>query len=124
MTADPKAQIEEALRRALESQAPQHAGAPIALERPKQAGHGDFSSNLALQLAKTLKTSPRQLAAALVSRISGDFLEKAEVAGPGFINFTLRAGAKSGIVRRILEEGARYGRATREASEKVQDEFV
>ena len=124
MSPDPKAALEEALRSALRAEAPQFADTAIVLERPKQAGHGDYSSNVALQLAKSLKTSPRALAAALAARISGEFLEKAEVAGPGFINFTLRAGAKSGIVRRILEEGARYGRATREASEKVQVEFV
>jgi arginyl-tRNA synthetase len=124
MSPDPKAALEEALRVALRAEAPQFADTAIVLERPKQAGHGDYSSNVALQLAKSLKTNPRALATALAARISGEFLEKAEVAGPGFINFTLRAGAKSGIVRRILEEGVRYGRATGEAREKVQVEFV
>ena len=105
MAADAKAAIEQALRKALQSEAPQFADTPIVLERPKQAEHGDFSSNVALQLAKSLKTNPRQLASALAARISGDFLEKAEVAGPGFINFRLKAGAKSSVVRRILEDG-------------------
>jgi arginyl-tRNA synthetase len=124
MTVDPKAALEEALRAALRAEAPQFADTTIVLERPKQAGHGDFSSNVALQLAKPLNTNPRALATALVSRISGDFLEKAEVAGPGFINFTLRAGTKSGIVRRILDEGAHFGRSAPQAREKVQVEFV
>src|SRR5262245_23463787 len=124
MADDPKTEIEKALRKALQSEAPQFADAPIVLERPKQAGHGDFSSNIAMQLAKSLKTNPRQLAAALVSRISGDFLEKAEVAGPGFINFKLRAGTKSAVIRRILEEGRSFGRTREGAGEKVQVEFV
>ena len=124
MADDPKTEIEKALRKALQSEAPQFADAPIVLERPKQAGHGDFSSNIAMQLAKSLKTNPRQLAAALVSRISGDFLERAEVAGPGFINFKLRAGTKSAVIRRILEEGRGFGRTREGAGEKVQVEFV
>jgi arginyl-tRNA synthetase len=124
MATDPKIEIEEALRKALRVEAPQFADTPIVLERPKQAEHGDFSSNVALQLAKSLKTNPRQLAAALVSRISGDFLEKAEVAGPGFINFRLKSGTKSGVIRRILEEGRDYGRAREGGGEKVQVEFV
>ena len=128
MATDPKIEIEKALRKALQVEAPQFADTPIVLERPKQAGHGDFSSNVALQLAQSLKTNPRQLAAALVSRIAGDFLEKAEVAGPGFINFKLKSGTKSGVLRRILEEGRDYGRAPgaqmRGRGEKVQVEFV
>jgi arginyl-tRNA synthetase len=124
MASDPKTEIENALRKALQSEAPQFADAPIVLERPKQAEHGDFSSNVAMQLAKSLKTNPRQLAAALVARISGDFLEKAEVAGPGFINFKLRAGAKSAVIRQVLEEGAGFGRTREGRGEKVQVEFV
>src|SRR5262245_28602310 len=128
MTSDPKLQIEQALRKALQSEAPQFADTPIVLERPKQAEHGDFSSNVAMQLAKSLKTNPRQLAASLVARIAGDFLEKAEVAGPGFINFKLKAGSKTAVVRRVLEERGDFGRAKlgkeQRRGEKVQVEFV
>jgi arginyl-tRNA synthetase len=124
MAADPKIEIEEALRRALQSEAPQFADTPIVLERPKQSEHGDFSSNVALQLAKSLKTNPRQLAAALVAKISAEGIEKSEVAGPGFINFKLKAGTKSGVIRRILEQGPDYGRARGGHGEKVQVEFV
>jgi arginyl-tRNA synthetase len=124
MASDPKTEIENALRKALQAEAPQFADTPIVLERPKQADHGDYSSNVAMQLAKSLKTNPRQLAAALVARISGDFLEKAEVAGPGFINFKLRAGAKSAVIGRVLEEGAGFGRTREGRGEKVQVEFV
>jgi arginyl-tRNA synthetase len=125
MALDPKGEIEKALRKALEVEAPQFADMPIVLERPKQAGHGDFSSNLALQLGKPLKKNPRELANALARRIpAGDLLETPEVAGPGFINFRLKAGAKAGVIHRVLAQGRDYGR-TRDASpQKVQVEFV
>ena len=124
MVTDPKAEIEKALRKALAEEAPQLAGTTIVLERPKQPGHGDFSSNLALQLGKALKKNPRELANALAARISLDFVEKPEVAGPGFINFRLKAGAKSGVIRRVLAQGRDYGRVREAKGEKVQVEFV
>jgi len=105
MATDPKTAIEEALRQALREQAPDLADTPIILERPKQAEHGDFSSNLALQLAKPLKKKPRDLAVTLQASVSaslGGLLEKAEVAGPGFINFKLKAGTKTAVIRRIF----------------------
>ena len=67
---DAKAQIEAALRRALASVAPEQAGTPIHLERPRQPEHGDFSSNLAMQLGRALKKNPRELAQALAGMIS------------------------------------------------------
>ena len=126
MAADPKLQIEKALRSALREEAPAFADMPIVLERPKQAGHGDFSSNVALQIAKALKKNPRELANALASKtpLDGDFMEKPEVAGPGFINFRLKAGTKSGVVRRVLEEAGDYGRARSAQAQKMQVEFV
>jgi arginyl-tRNA synthetase len=126
MATDPKIAIEEALREALRQQAPQFADMPIVLERPKQAGHGDFSSNVALQLAKALKKNPRELATSLAAEISTaeDLLEKPEVAGPGFINFRLKASAKAGVIRRILEEGPNYGHARDPHAQKMQVEFV
>ena len=96
MATDPKIQIEEALRAALRQEAPQHADMPIVLERPKQADHGDFSSNLALQLAKPLRKKPRELADKLARLISLEgSIEQAVVAGPGFITFRLKASALS-----------------------------
>src|ERR1044071_9299557 len=127
MAIEPKTAIEEALRKALREAAPDLADTPIILERPKQAGHGDFSSNLALQLAKALRKKPRELAVALQASVSaslGDLLEKSEVAGPGFINFKLKAGTKTAVIRRILEEGAGFGRTREGRGEKVQVEFV
>ena len=125
MALDPKGEIESALRKALEQEAPQFAGTKIELERPKQSGHGDFSSNLALQLGKALKKNPRELANALVRRIPGGaLLEKPEVAGPGFINFRLKAVAKTGVIPLVLAQGKDYGRAKDPSPQKVQVEFV
>ena len=105
MATDPKAVIEELLRKALHEKAPQSADMPIVIERPKQASHGDFSSSVALQAAKPAKTNPRDLALALQASVAAqisasaylsDVLEKPEVAGPGFINFKLKTSAKTG----------------------------
>jgi arginyl-tRNA synthetase len=124
MAADPKTEIEKALRDALAQEAPEYADTPIVLERPKQAGHGDFSSNIALQLAKALKKNPRELANALAGRVNSSLLEKPEVAGPGFINFRVKAAAKTGVIQTILKEGSDYGRATAADAQKIQVEFV
>ena len=130
MAQDPKVRIEEALRKAIEKEAPGHAAVAITLERPKQAGHGDFSSNIALQLAKPLKQNPRELAAALSASTIAltpsitNLIEPPEIAGPGFINFRLRAAAKSAIVHRVLSEGAAYGSARGVNKGPVQVEFV
>src|SRR5690606_7745925 len=107
MASDPKARIEQALRHALQREAPEHADVAIVLERPKQASHGDFSSNLALQLSKPLRKNPRELAGSLAEALVAaspailELVEPPEVAGPGFINFRLKAGAKHDIVRRV-----------------------
>ena len=127
---DPKAEIEKALRKALARVAPAHADFAFVFERPKQASHGDFSSSVALQLAKPLKAKPRELAQSLSDTAVAltpsllELIEKPEVAGPGFINFRLKAGAKAGVIRRILAEGAAYGRAKQPDAGKVQVEFV
>jgi arginyl-tRNA synthetase len=119
-----KAEIEAALRRALAQIAPGHADTPLLLERPKQAGHGDFSSNVALQLAKHLKRKPRELAEEIAALATGEGFERPEVAGPGFINFRLKSGARLSVIPRILSEGAAYGRSNAGKGEPVQVEFV
>ncbi|HSC95574.1 MAG TPA: arginine--tRNA ligase [Burkholderiales bacterium] len=113
--------VEEAVR-AVASAAPAPA---IVLERPKQAEHGDYACNVALQLAKALKRAPREIAAQLVAALpASPHLEKAEVAGAGFINFFLKRSFKQQVVHRILETGSRYGTGMRGQGKKVQVEFV
>ncbi len=124
MSSDSKTQLAELLRRALASVAPDHADTPIVLERPKQASHGDFASNLALQLAKPLRRSPRDLAAMLLSELpASPLVTSAEIAGAGFINFRLAESAKTSVVARVLEQGSGFGRGEAKAC-KVQVEFV
>ena len=106
MSADPKILLTRLVRDALESVAPGHAAFDIQLERPRQAGHGDFATNVAMRLAKTLKRNPRELATLLVAELPASALVgKVEVAGAGFINFTLAAGAKTAAVGAALARG-------------------
>ena len=124
MSADSKTQLADLLRAALLSVAPDQAETPINLDRPKQAGHGDFASNLALQLAKPLKRNPRELANLLLAELPpSKLVAKAEVAGAGFINFTLVSDAKTAVVRQVLESGEAFGRGVK-SGVKVQVEFV
>lgn len=87
---------------------------PVRLERPKAADHGDVACNVALQLAKTWKLNPRELAQALVDRLQkhagfDQLISSCEIAGPGFINFRLSNTAKTLVVNEILSSGPRFG---------------
>ena len=97
----------------------------IALERPKQAAHGDWACNVAMQLAKPLQRPPRELAQALIAALpASPWLERAEVAGPGFINLRLKPAAKLDALRRVLAAGAAYGRSASGRGRPVLVEFV
>jgi arginyl-tRNA synthetase len=97
----------------------------IILERPKSAEHGDFATNIALQLAKPLKKNPRSIAEALIEALpQSEYIAKVEIAGAGFINFFLNSQTKQTIVRDILQAGERFGHNNTGNSEKVQVEFV
>jgi arginyl-tRNA synthetase len=93
---------------------------------PHQAGHGDHSSNLALILARAAKKPPRAVAEALVAALElpPDLIEKTEIAGPGFINFTLSREALWHSVQAALTEGLAYGASGGGAAAPVQVEFV
>ncbi len=125
MSFDPRSHLTALLQVALDSVAPDSRGASILIERPKQASHGDFATNLALVLAKPMKANPRDVAARLVRDLpASPWLEKVEVAGAGFINFTLTAAAKTRIVADVLNAGGDYGRSRTGGGRKVQVEFV
>jgi len=125
MSAEVKSHLTELLTHALAKVAPQQPGSLISLERPKQAQHGDFSCPAAMQLARALKRNPRELALELVAALPpSEWLERAEVAGSGFINLRVRPAAKQHIVKTILAEGDRYGRADRAGGRPVMVEFV
>ena len=125
MAQDVKAQLTELLQQALASVAPTATDTPIQLERPRDPTHGDFATNLAMQLAKALKKNPREIANQLVAELPvSSLVTCAEVAGAGFINFKLDAGTKTGVVKNVLTEGAAFGRSTAGGKQKVQVEFV
>ncbi|HEY6720452.1 MAG TPA: arginine--tRNA ligase [Burkholderiales bacterium] len=125
MSAEIKSHLTELLTRALAKVAPQQPGSLISLERPKQAQHGDFSCPAAMQLARVLKRNPRELALELVAALpASEWLERAEVAGNGFINLCVRPAAKQHIVKTILTEGGRYGRSENAGGRPVMVEFV
>jgi arginyl-tRNA synthetase len=102
----------------------------IQLDRPKSIEHGDFSSNLAMMLAKPLKKNPRELATLIIEKLpTSPFIEKVEIAGAGFINFYLNAKARTFIIHEILKNPETYGQNTSGHDEKgkpqkVQIEFV
>ncbi len=125
MAQDVKSQLTALLQQALASVAPESASAAIHLERPRDPTHGDFATNLAMQLAKALKKNPREIATRLLAELPPSALvAKAEIAGAGFINFTLDAGTKTDVVKAVLEAGADFGRSALGAKQKVQVEFV
>ena len=97
----------------------------VEVERTRDGQHGDFASNLAMRLAKLSRQNPRVLAQALVAAMPAHpALAKVEVAGAGFINFFLDAGAHAEEIGRILKEGRGYGRSTSGAGRLVSVEFV
>ena len=125
MSFEPKPHLAGLLRAAAESVAPGTV-ADIHLERPKQAAHGDFACNLALQLARALKESPRKIAERLVRELPASaWVEKTEIAGAGFINFTLVPAAKTQAVKNVLAGGDDFGKGTAPTGcKKIQVEFV
>ena len=124
---DNKAQTEALFREVLAGLFPESAAAEIAFERPRDPSHGDLATNVAMQLARQLKRKPREIADALVAALlarHGAQFDAVSVAGPGFINVRLKQGAKTEVVRRILQAGTGWGRAQAAQPEKIQVEFV
>ena len=120
-----RAHVAGLLEKALASIAPGEQATSIVIERPKQALHGDYACNGALQLAKEMKRNPRDIAAALIAALpASPYVAKAEVAGAGFINVFLKPEVKRSVVPHILTLGAEYGRSRAGQRKKVQVEFV
>lgn len=97
----------------------------IQVDRTKDKAHGDLASNIAMTLAKAARKAPRDIAQLIINALpNSDKLKKAEIAGPGFINFFLDEAAASAIVVDILDKGEAFGRNNSGAGKKVQVEFV
>jgi arginyl-tRNA synthetase len=96
-----------------------------ALERPRLAEHGDWATNVALVLAKAAKAPPRAVAEAMVAHLElPDWVERVEVAGPGFVNVRLDQRWFAGLVRRVLAEGDAFGTVDLGHGERVNVEFI
>jgi arginyl-tRNA synthetase len=97
----------------------------VVVEPPRDAAHGDMATNAAMVLAKEAKAKPRDLAEAIAAKLrSDDLIASVNVAGPGFINLSLKPKAWSDALRTVLREGDRYGQSKTGASEKVNVEYV
>jgi arginyl-tRNA synthetase len=97
----------------------------VVVEPPRDAAHGDMATNAAMVLAKEARAKPRDLAEQIAARLrADDLIASVDVAGPGFINLTLKPSAWSEALRTVLREGSSYGRSTMGAAEKVNVEYV
>jgi arginyl-tRNA synthetase len=113
--------VEQAVRAAF----PDAPATAVILDRPKSREHGDFATNVALQLARHVGRKPREVAEAIVKALpaSGE-ITRAEVAGPGFVNFTLASGARFAVVAEILKAAEAFGRSEAHKDQKIMVEFV
>lgn len=99
--------------------------ATVTVERPRNPEHGDYASNLAMQLGKKVGANPRELAGWLAEALAAaDGISSAEVAGPGFINLRLEASAQAKVVDDVIDAGDRYGYSDTLAGTKINLEFV
>jgi arginyl-tRNA synthetase len=128
------AELSEALRSALTDVVaegtfpaldPAAVPAVVHVERPRQREHGDWATNIAMQLGKRAGTNPRAFAEELARRLTGvPGIGAVDVAGPGFLNITLDTAAAGGLARTVVEAGGAYGRSEALAGEHINLEFV
>jgi arginyl-tRNA synthetase len=97
----------------------------VTVERPRSKDHGDYATNVALQLAKRAGTNPRALADLLADRLrAADGIESVDVAGPGFLNIGVAAGAQGQVAAEIVAAGAAYGHTDALAGQRINVEFI
>ena len=128
---DAKNQCREILLAALdrciaEGTLPQAEAPEFSVEIPGDSSHGDFAANLAMVSARAFHKAPRMIAEALANaaELTGTAFRKLEVAGPGFLNFTLAPGWFAGVVESVLEEKENYGRTDFGGGKRMLVEFV
>ena len=123
--ADPKTRLAGLLAAAVRSAFPDAGDCAIEIDRPRNADHGDFATNVALQLAKRVGRKPREAAEAIIAALPAtEEISKADIAGPGFINFTLSRGVRFAVVEAALREADAFGRGKSAAGHKFLVEFV
>ena len=97
----------------------------VRIERPRSKEHGDYATNLAMQLARPVGMAPRALAELLAARLRGvDGVARVDVAGPGFLNISLTASSQGALARDIVEAGTAYGRSDAAIGQRLNLEFV
>ena len=122
---DPQARLAALVLKAVHQAFPGSGTTAVDLDRPKNADHGDFATNVALQLAKRVGKKPREAAEAIVAALEGaPEIAKTEIAGPGFINFTLSRASRFGVVGEALAKGEAFGRGRAGEGRRIMVEFV
>ncbi len=97
----------------------------VTIERPRSKAHGDYATNVALQIAKQAGTTPRELAELLADRLrAADGIAAADIAGPGFLNISVEAGAQGVVAAEIVAAGAAYGHTETLAGQRINVEFI
>lgn len=98
----------------------------VHLEAPKDKANGDYATNVAMQLTRIAKKAPRAIAEEIIANLDTQAanIEKVEIAGPGFINITIKKDYLQAVVKTVLEQQAEYGRTNAGNNERVQVEFV
>ncbi len=126
------AQLSDAIVRALtdlveagDLTLPDGVPSSVTVERPRQKGHGDYATNVAMQLAKKAGTNPRALGELLAARLREDpGVREIEVAGPGFLNVTVEAGAQGRVAADVVAAGAAYGHSETLTGQRINVEFI
>jgi arginyl-tRNA synthetase len=109
----------------LEAALGEAAGTDIVLERPSDAAHGDYATNVAMRLAGLRRQAPRAIAEEIAEQVTAlPEVERAEIAGPGFVNLWLTSGWYGAALAEMLEAGESYGSGSAEAKERIQVEMV
>src|SRR3954465_13720655 len=127
---DPKETFRKILEEGVRKIAPAEPVPEILVERPKNPEHGDLSSNVAMQLSKKLRRNPREIAQQLVDVSKAPLIDSgltdqaASIAGAGFLNIRVNPSFKLQAIRRALDEGRNFGRASQTNGQKIQVEFV
>lgn len=118
--------IEAAGRAVADGEFPEIALSDFIIEVPANKENGDYSSNAAMAWARDLKSAPRKIAQTIVDRLElcDTFVDRCEIAGPGFMNFYLKESFNACIIEDILEKGDAYGRSTYGEGKKINIEFV
>ena len=104
---------------------PDGVPATVVVERPRSREHGDYATNVALQLAKKAGLPPRELAGLLAEELGAtDGVSAVDIAGPGFLNITVEAGAQGVLAAQVVEAGAQYGHTEALAGQRFNVEFI